>query len=230
MRLNGRLACPPGDEPSRAPAHVHHEDALAREVARRARERQRRLALARHDGQRDARIGQQGHELVGVAGIARGRRGHGRHGDAAAVLRLARVEDGLVAGDHVGHVLHGLGFQHAGGVHALAQVRDGVLAPQLVQRSRLVDVGHEHAARHRADVDGGIAAGTQRAGGRAGRRGIRQMGCHRVASSLDASVARAAPCGPDAREYGAISRRIGRRAPASTTSRAPPRCRPRCSP
>ena len=229
MRLNGRLARLAGDQLRRAPAHVHHKDALAREVARRARERQRRLALARDHGQRDALLGQQGHELVGVAGIARGGRGHGRHGDAAAVLRLARVEDGLVAGNHVGHALHGLGQQGAGGVHALAQVRDGVLAPQLVQQPRPVDVRHEHAARHRADVNGSIAAGAQRAGSRAGGRGVRQMGCHGVASSLDASSARVAGA-PCARDAGAISRRTGRRAPASTTSRALPRCRPRCSP
>ena len=192
----------PGDDLGRAAADVHHEQALPPEVARRAREGEGRLALAGDDGQRDAQARHQRLELVGVARVARGRRGHGPRRDGGMFRRGEPAQHVEEARHGIGHALHGRGLQHARRVHALAEVRDGVLAVELMEPPRLVHVGHEHAARHGADVDGRVSARLETAFGTLGLRD----GAH--GDPFPRST----------------RRRTGRPGTASTTSPAPRRC------
>ena len=110
----------------------------------------------------DAALGKQVLELARVACVARRRRGDSRHSNGTP-RPLETGKHLLVARDGVQHAAHGLGPEHARGVHAFAEVRDGVLAIKLAQKPLLVDVGNEHTAGHCADVDGGIATGTDSA-------------------------------------------------------------------
>ena len=145
-----------------AAADVHDEQTFAQKVARRARERQRRLARAGDHRKLDAALGKQALELARVACVARRRRGDSRHLNGTP-RPFEAGKHLLVARDGVQHAAHGLGPEHARGVHAFAEVRDGVLAIKLAQKPLLVDVGNEHTAGHCADVDGGIATGTDSA-------------------------------------------------------------------
>ena len=202
VRAIGPAARAPGDDLGRAAADVHHEQALPPEVARRAREGEGRLALAGDDGQRDAQARHQRLELVGVARVARGRRGHGPRRDGGMFRRGEPAQHVEEARHGIGHALHGRGLQHARRVHALAEVRDGVLAVELMEPPRLVHVGHEHAARHGADVDGRVSARLETAFGTLGLRD----GAH--GDPFPRST----------------RRRTGRPGTASTTSPAPRRC------
>ena len=140
-----------------AAADIHHHKVLAREIARCTRERQPRFLPTGDDRKDNAELRQTPHELIGVPRIARCRGGHRDGlGDGGALLGKA-VTHGTIIPYRFNSAVDRGRREHTGGIDAFAKVGDGVFAIHLMDGARGVDIRHEHAARDRSDVDGGIA-------------------------------------------------------------------------
>ena len=74
---------------------------------------------------------------------------------------VQRFEFSQISFDDVSNALDGLRLQAMRGIDAFAQVGDGVFAAKLTHTALRIDVGNEHAARDRTDIDCGDAANRQ---------------------------------------------------------------------
>jgi hypothetical protein len=198
------------DELGRPAADVDDDDGPGRvggTLARRARERQVRLLVARDRARVEAEIvADAAGEVGAVGGVADGARE-----DRDRALRAQLVDRGAVLREDGDDTLDRLGREAAAGVDALAQAGDDRAALELLDRAgRRVDVRDEQARRVRAEVDDRDARRAARAG-----RGQRSSGSPVMPVSSSA-------VGPSPGLYGELSGPPGVPSPAPPATPAPP--------
>ena len=156
MRRHRLLATTARHQLGRPAADIHHQQILAGKIGRSPHERERRLALAGNDRQRNVELAQARSELCGIFRIAGRRSGHGNQ-TAHRMIGGIEARQHLEVTAHTGkHAVLGLLRQAPRGVDALPQIGNGVFLRHFAHRA-ILHIGHKQSACYRPDVQRPIA-------------------------------------------------------------------------